>query len=101
MYVYQFLLGHVFLSGFSSAMRKSAYQASGGFSPTLNAMEDNEVAFRISKIGRIKFVPDCVVTVSGRRFQPSLLKGLFSYVTPFVNVFILRKQEAYLRDVRK
>lgn len=100
MAVYQLLFGHVFLSGFSFAIKKTAYQASGGFTTDLNALEDNDLGFKVHKIGKIKFVNNCPVTTSGRRFEKSLIGGLFSYVMPFINHFLLGRKQAYLRDIR-
>lgn len=100
MRVYQLIFGHVFLSGFSFAIKKEVYVASGGFDTHLNALEDNDLGFKVHRIGKIKFVSNCPVTTSGRRFQKSLFGGLASYIKPFVDYFILHKKQAYLRDVR-
>lgn len=98
MRLYRLIFGHYWLSGYSFAIRRNTYLASGGFDPALNAEEDLDLSFRVSRIGRISFV-DLPVTFSGRRFKQSLLRGSTEYLTLMVN-YRWRRAHARLSDVR-
>lgn len=100
MRLYKFIFGHYWLSGFSFAIYKNIYKKSGGFSSMLNVQEDIELSFRVSKIGKIKFIPDMPVIFSGRRFQKGLMKGLFPYISTFVSYFLYKRDDIVLSDVR-
>lgn len=98
MRLYRLVFGHYWLSGYSFAIRRDVYLASGGFDPALNAEEDLDLSFRVSRIARISFV-DLPVTFSGRRFKQSLLRGSVEYLTLLVN-YRWRRAHVRLRDVR-
>jgi len=100
MKVYRFLLGHYWLSGFSFAIYKKTYEQAGGFDPELNAQEDIELSFKVSKIGKIKFVGTVPVIISGRRFKNGLIKGLLSYATTFLKLFMFKQKKVVLSDPR-
>lgn len=99
MVCYRLLLGHYWLSGFSSGILKSVYQASGGFDPSLQSMEDIDLSFRVAKLGKIKFI-NKPVTFSGRRFKKGFLVGVFDYVRLFIKAFVLKKRNIYLDNPR-
>lgn len=99
MYVYRIFTGHYWLSGFSFAILKSAYESSGGFNPNLQAQEDLDLSFRVAKLGKIKFINKPVI-VSGRRFKDGLLVGFYDYVRSFAEAFILKKKSVYLDNPR-
>lgn len=98
--VYRLLFNHYWLAGFNFAIYKQIYEKSGGFNTKLNAIEDVELAFKVSKIGKIKFIPDLPVTFSGRRFQKGLIKGLIPYLTAFLRHYFQKKEDITLSDVR-
>ena len=98
MRLYRLVFGHYWLSGYSFAIRRDTYLASGGFDPSLNAEEDLDLSFRVSRAARISFV-DLPVTFSGRRFRQGLLRGSMEYLTLMVN-YRWRKAHVRLRDVR-
>lgn len=101
MKLYRLVFGHYWFSGFNFAVRKDAYMKVGGFNPRLNVQEDTDLAFRISKIGKIKYVNKPVVIFSGRRFRKGILRGLYPYIISFINYFIRKDEKsAYLNDVR-
>jgi glycosyltransferase involved in cell wall biosynthesis len=100
MRLYKLFFGHYWLSGFSFAIYKNEYNRSGGFSPKLNVQEDIDLSFNVSRIGKIKFIPDLPVIFSGRRFQKGLVKGLFPYLSTFLNYFLYKKDDVILSDVR-
>lgn len=103
MLLYCPFFGHYWLTGSNFAIRKSAYEAAGGFDTDATSSEDTDLAFRVKKVGRIRFVWNVPVTSSGRRFRgglPGLLRGLLAYPTSWIGRFVLRKKDAELRDVR-
>ncbi len=64
------ILGMDNTSGFNFIMRKEAYDKAGGYNPAYKKMSpDIELGKRLSKIGKIKFVPSLKVSSSVRRFS--------------------------------
>jgi len=101
MHLYRLCVGHYWLTGSNFAIRKSAYDASGGFDPDTPSSEDTELSFRVKKIGKIRYVP-CAVISSGRRFRGGffgLVKGLLAYPWTWIKRFVFRR-EVDLADVR-
>ena len=99
MVLYKLTIGHYWLSGFSFGILKSVYEKSGGFDYKLQSQEDIDLSFKISKLGKIKFINKPVV-FSGRRFKRGVIIGLFDYVKNFIEVFIFKKKNAILEDLR-
>lgn len=97
--LYRLIFGHFWLAGFSFAIKRAAYLASGGFNPNLQSLEDADLAFRVSRLGKIKFINKPVI-FSGRRFKGGLLSGLFQYVHVFIKAYLLEKETAYLSNIR-
>jgi len=83
MRIYRLIFGHYWLSGFSFGILKDAYVKSGGFDPALNVQEDIDLSFKVTKIGKILFLPNIPVLFSGRRFQYGFFKGLRPYFKTF------------------
>ena len=100
MKIYRLFFGHFWLSGFNFAIRKDAYTKSGGFDPNLNGLEDIDLSFKVSRAGKIKFLPDLCVTMSGRRFQKGLLKGVTPYLRSFISYYWLKRKDIYFDDPR-
>lgn len=100
MRIYRLVFGHYFLSGFSFAIYKETYIKSGGFNKKLNAQEDVDLSFRVSRLGKIKFIPNLAVVSSGRRFNKGLFKGLIPYVKTFISYFFFKDKEVILQDIR-
>lgn len=99
MVLYRIFFGHFWLSGFSFGILKEVYQKSGGFDPNLDGQEDIELGFKVSKLGKIKFINNPVI-FSGRRFKKGLWIGLWDYVKNFLEVFVLKKKDSILEDLR-
>ncbi len=96
---YRIIFGHYWLSGFSFGILKSIYEQSGGFDVNLQGQEDIELGFKVAKLGKIKFINKPVI-FSGRRFKKGLIHGLYDYVKNFVEVFVLKKKDSILEDLR-
>lgn len=99
MILYTICFGHFWLSGFSFGILKSVYQKSGGFDTNLQGQEDIDLSFRVAKLGKIKFINKPVI-FSGRRFKKGILHGLYEYFKNFTEVFILKKKDSILEDLR-
>lgn len=100
MRVYRLIYGHYWLTGSNFGIYKKSYDASGGFSLGHVAMEDIDLSFLVSKIGKITFLSNFPVTSSGRRFKKGFVRALFSYFTTFFHMFILKKESHTFSDVR-
>ncbi|HEY1296856.1 MAG TPA: glycosyltransferase [Chloroflexota bacterium] len=98
MYSYRLVFGHHCLSGFSFAISRSVYEASGGFDPLLNADEDADLSRRVARLGRIRLLLK-PVTMSGRRFRHGLIPGLFAYVRMTLE-YRLSRGDTQLTDIR-
>lgn len=98
-YSFRVLFGHFWLAGFSFAISKSAYIKSGGFNPNLQALEDADLALRVAKLGKIRFVKTPVI-FSGRRFKKGLLSGLFEYIKVFILAYTLKRQPVFMGNPR-
>lgn len=99
MVLYRIFFGHFWLSGFSFGISKEIYQKSGGFDTSLQSQEDIDLSFRVAKFGKIKFINKPVI-FSGRRFKKGIIHGLYEYMRNFTEVFILKKRNSILEDLR-
>lgn len=97
--VYGTIFGYSWLFGFSFAISKSVYERVGGFNVNLQAQEDFDLGYKVSKLGKIKFINKPVI-FSARRFKEGFLKGLLEYVWTFFQAFILKKKDIYLGNPR-
>ncbi len=79
LWFYRLVLGHYCLCGFSFAVPREVYTASGGFDANLNADEDADLSRRVAREGRTRLIY-ASVRMSGRRFGRGLLRGLWAYV---------------------
>lgn len=100
MHVYKLMCGYYWLTGFNFAIYKNTYEKSGSFDSKLNAMEDVELAMRVRKYGKIKFIGDLPVTFSGRRWKNGILRAGIEYFTSFYSYRWKLKPGAVLSDVR-
>jgi glycosyltransferase involved in cell wall biosynthesis len=60
------------------AVRRSAFEAAGGFRTDLNAGEDADFVRRLGRVGRVRFDPSICIATSPRRFeveQPIVFAG--------------------------
>jgi glycosyltransferase involved in cell wall biosynthesis len=97
--VYSWIFGY-WMAGFSCAVRAATYRDCGGFDPTLNALEDADLGFKVKKFGTIRLNLAAPVLVSGRRFKDSFLGGAWSYLALFYEYKFKHSQTVYLSDER-
>ncbi len=101
MRVYRLVFGHYWLNGFNFAIYKEVYRKSGGFNVKLNSQEDIDLSFKVSKLGKIHFMPGLPVIFSGRRFrQKGLIRGSLPYLLTFIGYFFYKNEGVILSDVR-
>lgn len=100
MFLYRIIVGHFWFAGFNFGVRKEIYEKCDGFNKNLNAAEDIDLAFKVSKYGKIVFNNDVTIIVSGRRLNNNLLKGFLSYSHAYITYVLYRKQYSYLSDIR-
>ena len=96
---YKIIFGHFWLAGFSFGILKEIYQKSGGFDSNLQGQEDIDLSLKVAKFGKIKFINKPVI-FSGRRFKKGIIHGLYEYIRNFTEVFVLKKRNSILEDLR-
>lgn len=69
-------LGFVQQPGFNMSVRRSAFEAIGGFDETLAFQEDTDLSMRLKRRGEIVYDPACVVRTSPRREHAEGYGGL-------------------------
>lgn len=97
--LYRILRGHYWLAGFSYAVRKDTYKSAGKINKSLPALDDVELSERISNFGEIVYLHDFYVLASNRRYRDGLIKGMLSYIKPFVEIIYFHKS-ANMQDYR-
>ena len=98
MHMYALLHQHYWLSGFNFGIRKEIYEKSGGFKQ-INGLEDIDLGFRVYKLGKITYKPIWVY-MSGRRFDKSMVQGIGSYLSGYIDYRVKKKHDVFLSDVR-
>lgn len=74
------------------AVKREAFIRVGGFDESLPCLEDHELVFRLSKIGRFIFLNDLVVYESMRRFRRmGFLKVLKLWISNYLSLFLFHK----------
>jgi glycosyltransferase involved in cell wall biosynthesis len=67
-----YYLGLYYANGQNIGCRKKEALSIGGFDENLELLEDADFVTRMSKIGKVAYIPDCKVISSGRRSQEGL-----------------------------
>ncbi|OGG07037.1 hypothetical protein A3D05_02075 [Candidatus Gottesmanbacteria bacterium RIFCSPHIGHO2_02_FULL_40_24] len=84
--------GIYFAGGQNIAARRDAAIDAGGFDEKLEQMEDADFVKRMSKAGKIAFLPDNIVISSGRRSKEGISYFLRAGISDF-KFFILGKRD--------
>jgi len=80
------------IPGICCAYRKKTFEKVGGFNEYLNTLEDFELSERISKEGKIVFIPNTLALTSNRRIRKwGRMKSIRKYLKLYFN-YILRKK---------
>ncbi len=67
------LIGFYPFRGLNFAVRRTAWLSAGGFERTISALEDVDLSLKVSKFGRICYVPRLVIVTSARRFKGKII----------------------------
>lgn len=92
--LYRLFSGHYLLSGSTFAVRLTAYRAAGGFDPSLDDLEDVDLAMRLSSVGPIGYMPKPRVRTAGDIFAAGYIQGFLHYFVPFVRRYVVPKFRA-------
>lgn len=80
------------LRGEFLAVRRDAFIRVGGFNENLPCCEDHELAFRLSRVGRIIFLRDLVVYESMRRFRrKGFLNVLKTWARDYISLILFNR----------
>ncbi len=100
MWINRAFIGNHTVVGCSFGIRRSTYNAVGGFQVDLRAQEDVELGWKLRKAGKVVLVPGVRPLVSGRRFRSGVLQGFFEYGWVLFKIGVLGKKETDLKHVR-
>ncbi len=98
--VYRIFFGHYWLPGFNFAIRREIYFAAGEFDATMDALEDNDLAWRVRKLGKICFIDSAPVAISGRRFERGFWRGMGEYIIVFVKYYFFKIRYIHWSNIR-
>ncbi|MEM1998143.1 MAG: glycosyltransferase [Candidatus Bathyarchaeia archaeon] len=74
------------------AVRREAFLKIGGFDERLPCLEDHELAFRLSKVGRILFLSDLTVYESMRRFKRIGFLGVLKlWISNYISLILFNR----------
>jgi glycosyltransferase involved in cell wall biosynthesis len=90
-WVYYLLYGSYSLRGSNFAIRRSAYDAVGGFPENYFELYDVELGRRVAKIGLVHHVPEMEIKTSDRRFRGRMLRFIFEFIPSFVRNILLKR----------
>lgn len=75
-YGFYLLFGNHSIRGTNTAIPRNQYIKSGGFNPDVKELHDVELGLRLSKLGRIHFVPEMAIFTSDRRVRNRIRKDI-------------------------
>lgn len=101
-WMYYLIYGSISLRGSNFAIRKSAYQAVGGFPDNYSELYDVELGRRVAQLGPIHHVPDMEIQTSDRRFRKRILRFIIEFIPSFVRNILLQRpvQSQTYEDIR-
>jgi glycosyltransferase involved in cell wall biosynthesis len=73
-----------YMAGMNFAVRKTAYDACGGFDPKIKSAEDTDLTIRISKYGKTEYTPKLTVITSTRRLKEGYIQSFVRYSKNFI-----------------
>jgi glycosyltransferase involved in cell wall biosynthesis len=75
--------------GMNFGVRRDAWMKAGGFVRTISALEDVDLALRVSTFGRIHYLSKLIVLTTPRRFDRNILKStLYRLMAYYHRVFL-------------
>jgi glycosyltransferase involved in cell wall biosynthesis len=100
MWFNRIFFGNHTVVGCSFGVRKSVYEAVGGFHIDLRAEEDVELGWKLRKAGKVVLIPGLRPKISGRRFRRGVIIGFLEYAWVLFKIVVLRQVETDLKHVR-
>ncbi|MBI2611452.1 glycosyltransferase family 2 protein [Candidatus Gottesmanbacteria bacterium] len=91
--------GHIYLIGPNMAVRKSAWKKTIPHHDDSIIHEDIDLSCHLSEVGKLAFIPEMKVVLSGRKVDENPLKGLRDYLLkyPLRYLSTLRIHHPFLR----
>ncbi|HEX6462464.1 MAG TPA: glycosyltransferase [Candidatus Saccharimonadales bacterium] len=77
--LYRLLIGHYILTRANFAIRRRAYEAAGGFDLDQDMLDDADLAFRVSRVGRTLYLKEPKVLTGGDIFKYGYIQGFWHY----------------------
>jgi glycosyltransferase involved in cell wall biosynthesis len=77
--------GKAHLVGANFAVRRTAFEAIGGFRTDLQVGEDTDLTHRLHEEGSVLFVPELVVVTSNRRLKQTGPAAIWHYLRTYLN----------------
>jgi len=72
------------LWGANLSIRRTAFEAVGGFDPRFSLQADSEISERLRAVGRVRLLPDLKVRSSSRRWNKAFFSSCFLFGMNFV-----------------
>lgn len=95
------MIGLPSFPGFNFAVLKEAYQKTSGFNPTLKSSEDVDLSLKLSKVGKILFIPEMKVVTSSRRIETQGRWKFFGHhLRNYIKFTILRQTPGDFEAIR-
>jgi glycosyltransferase involved in cell wall biosynthesis len=95
------LIGKDHISGMNFAVRKTAYDAIGGFRADLWTAEDVDLGLRIRKLGKVVYDKDIQVFTSVRRLRAEgTFKFLLHHIANYLRMYVTGKASADFKPIR-
>lgn len=87
--------------GLNFAIRRNAWVKAGGFTRTISALEDVDLAIRVSKLGRICYLPKLIILTTPRRFDKDIVKStIYRLMAYYHRVFLRDNKYGEWKQVR-
>lgn len=93
-WMYYLLYGSIPVRGSNFAIRRSAYQAVGGFPHNYFELYDVELGRRVAEIGPVHHVPSLQIKTSDRRFRGRILRFVSEFFPSFIRNILLKRPPA-------
>lgn len=97
---YRVLFGHYWLPGFNFAIQREVYFLAGEFDADMDALEDNDLGWRVKQHGTIYFESESVVAFSGRRFFKGFWRGMGEYAVVFIKYYFFKRRRIFWSNIR-
>jgi glycosyltransferase involved in cell wall biosynthesis len=102
--LFLYKLSHILKSdhatGENFAVRRSAYEKIGGFNVSLPTAEDVDLVYRISKTGKMLFLPDLIAFTSNRRLKKQKLGFFTHHIANYIRLKVFGTASSSFEPIR-